>query len=330
MKSNQIQIEKMPEHVKSVDAMEHDNSRQITHASELIGEIVVAAPDGEARVPFSLVLDEAGYLVVFSYLRSGGAVLDRFATDGRYLSLVARFSAGTESGQLSQPTGVAFDGAGHIYIPDTGRHCIVKLDANGQTVAELGTYGIEPGELDGPRDVDIAVDGYILVADTENHRIQVWEPTGDVRACFGPEDDEEEDYLPSGSGAGEFFRPYGITSDSNGVIWVADTNNHRIQGLSMTEGFQREFGREGLQAGALMFPIDVRVDPNGIVVVDQSGARIQRFSSEGVLECAFQPMKVLPDGATVVDVDVDDEGDVFIPVGPLGRIYRVRAGAKES
>jgi hypothetical protein len=33
----------------------------------------------------------------------------------------------------------------------------------------------------------------------------------------------------SGSGAGEFSSPWGIAVDGNGVVWVADFGNHRIQ-----------------------------------------------------------------------------------------------------
>ena len=33
----------------------------------------------------------------------------------------------------------------------------------------------------------------------------------------------------SGSGAGEFSSPWGIAVDGNGVVWVADTWNHRFQ-----------------------------------------------------------------------------------------------------
>jgi len=304
-----------------------------THASEVVSEIDVRAGDGLARVPFSVVLSDDGDVVVFSFLPGGGSVLDRFAPDGAHLQVLAKFEPGHERGRLSGPAGVASDGAGNLYVPDSDRCCIVKFSPTGELVDEFGQEGTAEGELRGPRDVDAAADGAMIIADTENHRVQIWEPDGTVRACFGAEEDEDEEsaYLESGSGEGEFHRPYGVTFDEAGALWVADTNNHRVQRLSMTDGFEHAFGHVGEEAGALHYPIDLRIDSAGrAVVADEGGRRIQWFSTDGKLERALLLVEAMPEGTSFADVDVDDDGIVYVPVGPIGKVFRVRAGEPKS
>ncbi len=300
-----------------------------THSLVLLDAIDVVAPDGRQRVPFSVVLDDSNDLIVFSFAADGGSIMDRFGIDGRHRGIVAAFADGDDAGCLRAPSGVANDGAGNLYIPDAGRHCIVKIAPTGDLIAEFGGEGTAEGELRGPRDIEVASDGTMLVADTENHRIQLWAPDGSLRACFGAEEDEDEEsaYLQGGHGDGEFLRPYGVTFDAEGRMWVADTNNHRIQRLSEHSGFDLTFGAHGEAAGALSFPIDIRIDAEGgAVVADLGGRRLQWFHPDGKLDRAIAPADAIPEGASIADVDVDDDGVVYIPVGPHSRIYRVRAG----
>src|SRR5439155_12701727 len=114
-------------------------------------------------------------------------------------------------------------------------------------------------------DVDVDEHGRIIIADTENHRVQVWDKSGEVLAIWGAEanEDDESKFLPSGRAGGEFFRPLGVTFDERGRAWVADTNNHRVQRLTIENGFEVAFGSEGDAVGELKFPIDVRIDGDG-------------------------------------------------------------------
>jgi DNA-binding beta-propeller fold protein YncE len=303
--------------------------RRATHRAERIGEILVVTPDKVRRVPFSVVLSPDDTLMILSFLPDESTILDRFDTKGKYLGEVARFRSGRGRSELRSPAGVAMDEGGNFYIPDADRNRILKFDPKGRFLQEFGEEGMAEGQILGPRDVEIGPDGRILVADTENHRIQVWNADGSFEAVFGAEvsEDDESPYLPKGAGPGEFFRPLGVTFDNEGKILVADTNNHRIQRLSVTNGFELQFGREGLEAGALSYPIDVRIDARGrAVVADRAGMRVQWFDLQGKLEIALALDAALAEGAAVADVDVDDEGVVYIPEGPTSRVYMVKAG----
>ena len=49
----------------------------------------------------------------------------------------------------------------------------------------------------------------------------------------------------AGSGEGEFNKPWGITLDSDGNIYVADWKNHRVQKLSPSGKFMMSIGKYG-------------------------------------------------------------------------------------
>jgi sugar lactone lactonase YvrE len=111
-----------------------------------------------------------------------------------------------------------------------------------------------------------------------------------------------------GSGEGEFNKPWGITLDNEGNIYVADWKNHRVQKLSASGKFVMSIGRYGTlpvpenafavtylgpflshgdppgypQGGLLNHPTDVAVDPDGdIYVADWGNHRVCIFDEEG-------------------------------------------------
>lgn len=87
-----------------------------------------------------------------------------------------------------------------------------------------------------------------------------------------------------GVAAGEFNFPSGMAIDNSGILWVADSYNHRLQRIT-PDGGVAVVGARGLGRGQFMTPMDVAVDDmRSLFVVDQSAHRVQKFTSEGVLE----------------------------------------------
>ena len=81
-----------------------------------------------------------------------------------------------------------------------------------------------------------------------------------------------------GTGDGEFERPDGIAVDSSGNVFVADTENHRIQKFDSNGNFITKWGSSGTGDGEFDWPDGVAVDSSGDVFVADSGNnRIQKF-----------------------------------------------------
>ncbi|MFD0697949.1 S-layer homology domain-containing protein [Paenibacillus sp. GCM10027628] len=85
-----------------------------------------------------------------------------------------------------------------------------------------------------------------------------------------------------GSRPGDFYNPLGLDVDVQENVYVADTQNHRIQIFDANGNFQSTWGIEGTGEGELSSPADLAVSVSGYVYVADSGnGRIQVFHSDG-------------------------------------------------
>ena len=67
-----------------------------------------------------------------------------------------------------------------------------------------------------------------------------------------------------------------------GYIFVADTENFRIQKFNSNGGFIRTWGTQGPDNGQFEFPADVSASSSGdIFIVDTENDRIQKFTNTG-------------------------------------------------
>jgi hypothetical protein len=140
--------------------------------------------------------------------------------------------------RFSNPQGVAVDGAGNVYVADSGNHTIRKVTPAGTNwvVTTLaGTAGI-PGSADGTGNAaqfyypcGVAVDnaGNVYVADSDNDTIRKVTPAGAVTTLAGLARN-----AGSADGAGSvarFASPQGVAVDGAGNVYVADTGNDTIR-----------------------------------------------------------------------------------------------------
>jgi DNA-binding beta-propeller fold protein YncE len=81
------------------------------------------------------------------------------------------------NGQFRQPTDVAWDTQGNIYISDGYINArVAKFSKDGDWIASIGEPGREPGQLNTPHSITYDAKGFIYVADRGNRRIQVIDP----------------------------------------------------------------------------------------------------------------------------------------------------------
>jgi DNA-binding beta-propeller fold protein YncE len=86
-----------------------------------------------------------------------------------------------------------------------------------------------------------------------------------------------------GSGEGQFDFPRQVAVDKDvKFVYVADSNNHRIQKFDSNGNFIKSWGSKGTGDGQFNAPVSVVVDSKGNIIVNERGnARVQKFDSEG-------------------------------------------------
>lgn len=206
------------------------------------------------------------------------------SSDG--IGVVARFR---------NPSGVAVDGAGNVYVADTFNETIRKIDSGGLVSTLAGLAGSDSGSVDGVREqarfsipAAIAADaaGNVYVADTFNSTIRAIDRDGKVRTLAGQ---AAAAGISDGIGsAARFQKPYAVALDAAENVYIADTFNHAIRkitidGLVTTLAGQAGFsGSNDGFGGSFYFPAGLAVDASGNVYVSDDGNHtIRKISSSG-------------------------------------------------
>jgi DNA-binding beta-propeller fold protein YncE len=92
---------------------------------------------------------------------------------------VKRPQAKPVDGMFNEPTDVAWDRAGNIYITDGYVNSrVAKFDSSGAWVKSWGSHGYQPGQFDVPHNVAVDASGRVYVADRTNGRLQVFNGDG--------------------------------------------------------------------------------------------------------------------------------------------------------
>jgi hypothetical protein len=95
--------------------------------------------------------------------------------------------SGVPGSTFSEPSDVAWDAMGNIYIADgvgtTNR--IAKFDKDGRFIRHWGSTGSEPGQFNGVKGLAIDRQGNVYAADMRNKRIQVFDADGRFKSQFG-------------------------------------------------------------------------------------------------------------------------------------------------
>lgn len=91
-----------------------------------------------------------------------------------------------------------------------------------------------------------------------------------------------------GENDGQLCRPWGVCTDKDGNIIVADRSNNRIQLFDCKGNFRYKFGSAGSRNGQFDRPAGVCVDnQNRIIVADKDNHRIQIFKMDGTFVLKF-------------------------------------------
>lgn len=109
----------------------------------------------------------------------GSHVVLKLSPEGRVLLALGRMRIpGDDVGHFNQPTDVAWDRNGNVYVTDGyGNSRVLKFDKFGRKLLGWGMKGTGPGQFDTPH--TIVIDGdLVYVGDRENARIQIFDTNG--------------------------------------------------------------------------------------------------------------------------------------------------------
>lgn len=152
------------------------------------------------------------------YVASPDNVLEKYSGSGVLIQQWGEPAGGPQ--QFSGLDGVAVDGMGHVYTAENYNCRVQKFSTDGTYITQWGINGHGPGQFYIPVRLATSADGqWVYVDDYGNSRIEVFTNTGTYLGQLGSE----------GSGPGQFLSPIGIAVDRLGNVFVADTNNSRIQ-----------------------------------------------------------------------------------------------------
>ena len=156
--------------------------------------------------------------------------------------------------QFNQPHGINFDRAGNLYICDPLNNRLRRVDAKTgilTTLAGNGQDGRAPDEgsltgtpLAGPRSVEFPKDGKIYLALREGNSIFTLDPKqGRLKRIAG---NGESGYTGDGGpaisarfgslGPGGLTGPKGLVITDDGIMYVADCENHVIRRVDLRSG----------------------------------------------------------------------------------------------
>lgn len=131
------------------------------------------------------------------------------------------------------------------------------------------------------------------------------------------------DWGGQGTGDGKFSAPWGVAVDAHGNIFVADTDNHRVQKLKSDGSFIHKWGGPNPGTGDAEFnqPRAIAVDADGNVLVADWGNNVVKvFDNDGNF---VRHIGQDPDKGPLLS------GPVSVAVSRTGNVYVVDFGTSE-
>lgn len=198
-----------------------------------IGGPAAGSAPGAFYLPTDVAFDPSGnlWVVEFSNHRVQELPAGKSATVTADWITIGGTASGTSPGSFTNPTGIAADRNGGIWVAEYGNNRLQHLPA-GQAATAAGNWvtyggtasGTVPGQFSHPDRMTVDSFGNLYVSDYGNNRVQEL-PAGKDASVSG-------NWIViggPGTAPGKFTGPTGLAADSLGDLYVVDTGNNRIE-----------------------------------------------------------------------------------------------------
>lgn len=179
-------------------------------------------------------------------------------------------------GELKKPAGIALDAQSQVYVVDSTARRLVVYDA----------YGLFLRAIDGTRtwvrpSAVAAWPGGDLVAvvdtggvESDRHSVHLYAGDGSLQRVIGKR----------GEQTGEFNLPSDAAVAPDGLLWVLDSGNFRVQAFDRSGRFVKAFGSLGTGLAQFARPRGLAIDRDGLIYVsDAAFCNVQVFRPSGEL-----------------------------------------------
>lgn len=296
--------------------------------------------------PIWALPDNKGNLYIADYQ---GHRIRKITADGMVGTFAGDGTAGVVNGpalnaRFNQPTGLAMDPQGNLYVADFSGQCIRKITPEGIVSTFVGST--QAGFLDGsgtsaqfygPETVTADSLGNLYVGDRYNHRVRKITSGGVVSTLAG---NGTVGYLDAQGVNARLSSPIGTAIDSKGNIYVAELGNNRIRKIDSSGNVTTIAGSgsagyvdgTGTQA-AFKIPTAIAIDPyDNLYVVESGNALIRRISPEKVVTTiAGNGIQGFSDGTgtaatlnTPFGISIDAHGCLYIGEENGHRVKRLQ------
>ena len=229
-----------------------DHTNKCVHLFSKDGALVRSIGEGFCGPLFGVAFDLKGNIWVADTNRKEIANMSQ---NGQHLRTICNASG---ENRLEYPMGVSISPEGMIYICNYGNHHVTVHD-EGKFLISFGSKGSGPGCFNEPRDVTVSSHGLVYVTDEGNKRVCVCSKEGtfkrDFKTKYAPtciaatsdnhlvitsllsrivmvytlEGELVHEFGGKGSDLGRFNGPWGICVDGDGLVYVAEWENKRVQ-----------------------------------------------------------------------------------------------------
>ena len=233
--------------------------RPVPHGLQIPDDLEMGAPSSVGWTSMNRIL-------VFN---RGPNPLMEFEPDGTFVRSWGQ-------GQYDRPHGMRIDSEGHIWTTDVNADTVRKMNPEGEVLMT-----ITPDDtplMHEPTDLAVGVDGelFVLVGHGQGEpHVLKFDREGELLKSWGEQ----------GTGPSQFDTPHSVVIDTEGMVYVADRQNRRIQIFDRDGNYVKEWAYKGLPCGLYIHSDGTMYMVSGfageILELDENGRAVGRNGQPG-------------------------------------------------